>query len=94
MTVEEKKEKLYSFTYELKENRYDADNEEFQANLFDNIIYIPVPREKARAIRNRNIPMIMKGRLRYHDIQYAELVDGVLLDGEGNEEFPLSTKKR
>jgi hypothetical protein len=38
--------------------------------------------------------MIMKGRLRYHDIHYAELVDGVLLDGEGNQEFPLSTKKR
>jgi hypothetical protein len=38
--------------------------------------------------------MIMKGRPRYHDIRYAELVDGVLLDWEDNVEFPLSTKKR
>lgn len=64
--------------HELADNRYDADREGFEGKIYGTPVFVSIPRDAAKALRDSGAPLLIRGELRYLDGKSAEVVRAML----------------
>jgi len=74
-------------TFTIIPDKYEADREGFEIDIYGSKVFVPVPREKAVKVKGKEV--FIKGELRYVDEETVELVDAFLVDPTSKERFPF-----
>ncbi|MBI5409168.1 MAG: PD40 domain-containing protein, partial [Nitrospirae bacterium] len=86
------KEKSVPFRADIRLGSYSTEEEAFKASIFENDIFIKMPRDMAKALAKRKDKLYVEGMLEYFNSGEAKFVKPFIIDDVSGKKFAFQTR--